>query len=533
MPYPVSITNLGNGWDLGNSPNGDKGFAFGGAYYLFLRQGGTGGTPSGDLKIRAYKSVDQGLTWTLVGTAPDFNANIYSGNQDYTVARDGSTAYVMVATSTPSPTFTGLEWATLDLLTDTWGSLVTSTFVVPAGITAFNNEVLIHLVNRGPGDFVLLYTGTRENVGGTEYGRTYYSRFNGSSFTAGVILPGQAGIANYFFPNNASVDLAGITHFYYSDRGPGASPNNFNVYHVSLDNTNFFGTTQTITNGAYLIGEQGQNSRSISYLNGVTNMLGIVIVMWNDATSFPSIAFWSAVAAADPTWSSNTVFTGVAGDGHPNVVAEDVDFYVIPQHITLAEQGGTLKIVYLKGDDVQEPPCGYDEVHASVTDVTTWSAAVRLFDVADINNQCCQVTAFSTPDGIGIFGGEINSSTNTEVGQFFITIVAVPPTCTLSIDPTSITEGESATLTWTTTGSPTSAVIDNGVGAVDPTGGSVVVTPPTSVTYHLTVTNDAGSSECSAAIIVNPQPPPECQPVACDIIPTLVAVIQPCELVGS
>lgn len=81
------------------------------------------------------------------------------------------------------------------------------------------------------------------------------------------------------------------------------------------------------------------------------------------------------------------------------------------------------------------------------------------------------------------------------------------PTCTLFANPSSISLSQSSVLSWTTTGTPTSAVIDNSVGAVTPiASGSVTVTPTGSTTYTLTVTSSAGSGTCFTSIAVN-QPP--------------------------
>lgn len=82
------------------------------------------------------------------------------------------------------------------------------------------------------------------------------------------------------------------------------------------------------------------------------------------------------------------------------------------------------------------------------------------------------------------------------------------PTCTLSASPSSITSGGSSTLTWTTANSPTSANINNGVGNVSLTGGSVSVSPTADAIYTLTVTNSVGSNACSAIITVTAPPPP-------------------------
>src|SRR6185437_151127 len=85
------------------------------------------------------------------------------------------------------------------------------------------------------------------------------------------------------------------------------------------------------------------------------------------------------------------------------------------------------------------------------------------------------------------------------------------PACSLSANPTAINQGQSSTLSWTTTGTPTSASINNGVGSVNPPGvGSTNVAPAVTTTYTMTVTNAAAiSGTCSTPITVQPanQPP--------------------------
>jgi myo-inositol-hexaphosphate 3-phosphohydrolase/glucose/arabinose dehydrogenase/lysophospholipase L1-like esterase len=87
------------------------------------------------------------------------------------------------------------------------------------------------------------------------------------------------------------------------------------------------------------------------------------------------------------------------------------------------------------------------------------------------------------------------------------TYVAVPPPPTVdsfTASPTTINQGESTTLAWTTTGA-SNVTIDNGVG----TGagdGNTIVSPATTTTYTLTVTNTAGSD--NATVTVNVIEPP-------------------------
>jgi len=80
------------------------------------------------------------------------------------------------------------------------------------------------------------------------------------------------------------------------------------------------------------------------------------------------------------------------------------------------------------------------------------------------------------------------------------------PACTLSINKSSITTGESATLSWTSSNA-TFGFIDNNVGTTSPvSSGSVTIFPPESKTYTGVFTGPLGTTTCSAAIAVNKGP---------------------------
>lgn len=79
------------------------------------------------------------------------------------------------------------------------------------------------------------------------------------------------------------------------------------------------------------------------------------------------------------------------------------------------------------------------------------------------------------------------------------------PTASISVDPSSIQSGQSATLTWQTTNA-TDVSID-GIGAVQPNG-SQSVSPTDSTTYHLVAKGAGGSQEATARLTVTQPPPP-------------------------
>jgi hypothetical protein len=88
----------------------------------------------------------------------------------------------------------------------------------------------------------------------------------------------------------------------------------------------------------------------------------------------------------------------------------------------------------------------------------------------------------------------------------FITgCTGVSPTTPLinsfSASPTTITAGESSTLSWSATDA-TSVTIDHGVGTVA-LSGTTAVNPTTTTTYTLTATNSAGSVTAATTVAVS------------------------------
>src|SRR5271163_3607114 len=81
------------------------------------------------------------------------------------------------------------------------------------------------------------------------------------------------------------------------------------------------------------------------------------------------------------------------------------------------------------------------------------------------------------------------------------------PTVTLQANPTSINQGDTATLNWSSTNA-TQLTITPDVGQVTAEG-STKVTPTSSATYSITATGPGGSANASARITVATPPPPD------------------------
>jgi len=96
-----------------------------------------------------------------------------------------------------------------------------------------------------------------------------------------------------------------------------------------------------------------------------------------------------------------------------------------------------------------------------------------------------------TATAIDIYG-------QTETAAIQVTLTYLPPTAGISADPETITAGQSATLTWTSTYADT-CVIDHGIGSVD-LNGSIIVSPTETTTYTITATGPGGTATDSVTV---------------------------------
>lgn len=81
-----------------------------------------------------------------------------------------------------------------------------------------------------------------------------------------------------------------------------------------------------------------------------------------------------------------------------------------------------------------------------------------------------------------------------------------PTIRSFSVEPSSITAGQSATLSWAVENAD-SVSISAGIGSVQPTGNRSV-SPSSTTTYRLTATGPGGTTERSVTLSVSAAPPP-------------------------
>ena len=103
----------------------------------------------------------------------------------------------------------------------------------------------------------------------------------------------------------------------------------------------------------------------------------------------------------------------------------------------------------------------------------------------------------------------VGSSTTSQSCNTQACYIPPVPTCTLSASPTSVVNGSSSSLSWTTSNA-TSMSINQSVGTVSTAGGSQSVSPTITTTYTGTVTGTGGTATCADTITVTIIPAPTC-----------------------
>ena len=88
----------------------------------------------------------------------------------------------------------------------------------------------------------------------------------------------------------------------------------------------------------------------------------------------------------------------------------------------------------------------------------------------------------------------------TASSQVEVQVQDIAPTVTLIVNPASIQSGETATMSWTSSNAD-SALLDNGIGAVE-LNGSLLVAPTVTTTYAITVTGPGGTHTATATLTV-------------------------------
>jgi len=107
-------------------------------------------------------------------------------------------------------------------------------------------------------------------------------------------------------------------------------------------------------------------------------------------------------------------------------------------------------------------------------------------------------------EGLGLAFDLAGAATAPSMDEFF-TSALMAPTVTLSANPTSISSGQSSTLTWSSTNA--TACTGTNFSTGDAISGSVTVTPSTTTTYSVSCTGAVGSASASATVTLSDSVP--------------------------
>lgn len=125
-----------------------------------------------------------------------------------------------------------------------------------------------------------------------------------------------------------------------------------------------------------------------------------------------------------------------------------------------------------------------------------------------------------TPSNTATYTATANGAAGMVTAAATITVV-FPPTISFAASPSSITQGGSTTLRWTSTNAD-SVSIDNNIGA-EPPNGSVVVSPTSPTAYTATATGPGGTISSTFKVDVSNPPLPT---VSLSVTPTTISAGQ-------
>ena len=138
--------------------------------------------------------------------------------------------------------------------------------------------------------------------------------------------------------------------------------------------------------------------------------------------------------------------------------------------------------------------------------VITWSAGgfVSSVTVTSQGSVGTSGSATVSPSSSTTYTITATGSGGTATASVTLTVYQ-PVVTTITVSPTSIVNGSNATLSWSVSGSASSASIDQGIGAVL-FNSSQTISPTSSTTYTLSASGNGGSDSDSATITVYQRP---------------------------
>ncbi len=431
----VLVPPSGTGYDMQYAPHGVTGFEYSGNQYIFAVWGNEGLGTHYDIHVN--KSIDGGATWTVTGT---IELPVVAA---YTVCVDGGTAYIMAVgtfgTGETSDLCSALQMWTYNLSTD--GIAGPSTpggapqlykfwhGALPTGLQILKC-VPIHLVRRGSGDMLFVFSGTPETIGSNKWARLYVSTFNGTTIGTPVLIAGQAGVSQAYTSGAVDVDSSGYLHVCFR---PGTFSGG-QYFHVGMNPGGSFGTIQTIESNAYFSGVDPPEEMSRLVVWG--SKIGFVGV--HDDGGDGAVYFYHASSGSlNPAWANipvGSITPVVINPRTTSCISTSAAFLVDDTiHVFWTRNGFTPN--WRNADGLG----AIQHVVASTSNLSSWAAEDTVMDYTLVGGTwaAANVNAWTGDAvGIGVFA-TFDTGSGPEFGSF-LALAADSSDLTRSISDTLV-----------------------------------------------------------------------------------------------
>ncbi len=417
----ILVPPSGTGYDMQYAPHGVTGFEYSGNQYIFAVWGNEGLSTHYDIHVN--KSIDGGATWSVTGVIalPVVAA--------YTICVDGGTAYIM-AVGTVGPDINADLCGTLqmwkyNLSTDGITGPTTPTgapqfYKFWHGATPTDFQIFkcvpIHLVRRGSGDMLLVFSGVPEAIGPNKWARLYVSTFDGTTIGSPVLIAGQAGNALGYTSGAVDVDGSGYLHVCCCPVATGGGGGASKKYlHSAMSPAQSFGSLQEVEATVFFqhLDPPEEMSRLLSW-GSVVGFLGV-----HDDGGDGALYLYTAQAGlTNPSWTGHPV-----GNMTPVVINPRTTSCVSTSAAFLADN--TIHVFWTRNGTTPNwrnaDGLGViQHVSASTADLSTWSAEETVMDYTLVGGTwaAANVNAWSGDTvGIGVFG-TFDTGSGPEFGAF-------------------------------------------------------------------------------------------------------------------
>lgn len=200
----------------------------------------------------------------------------------------------------------------------------------------------------------------------------------------------------------------------------------------------------------------------------------------------------------------------VSANGTRAVSPRTTTQYRLTARNSRGEVSATATVVVEEAPSAQFTACSVSPMNimagesATITYATSNADTVEISGIGNVATSGSQVVTPTQTTSYTLTARNATGSTTCSV-TVQVTTGTAPRILSFTANPTSITSGNSSTLSWNVENATTVSI--SGIGNVDPTG-SRSVSPTTNTTYTLTATNSSGSVTATANVTVSGGPGP-------------------------